>query len=196
MCWVALDRAAKLAHRLGRPAEGEAWRREAEVILADVIANGFGRGRGVFTRTYGSSDLDATALVLPAVGFLPATDPRLEATADRIAGELSDGGYVRRYLADDGLLGREGAFLLCTFWMANVRSLQGRVDEARALFERAAGAANDVGLLAEQVDPSTGALLGNFPQSFSHLALIRSALLLTKGAARGEGRPASDPDSA
>lgn len=189
MCWVALDRAAKLARRLGHPAESARWAREAAEVRGDVLSHGLDPVRGAFTQSYGSRQLDASVLQLPTFGFLPATDPRMRSTLQRIEDELSEGGLVRRYGIEDGLPGREGAFFLCTFWMVNALSAQGRVAEARELFERTVRHANDLGLMSEQVEPATGELVGNFPQAFSHLGLIRCAVLLSEAVERGEGRP-------
>ena len=131
---------------------------------------------GAFTQSFGSDELDASTLMLPIVGFLPADHPQMSATIDAVAARLTDErGLVYRYLAADGLEGDEGSFLLCTFWLAQAHALAGDIDRARATFEAAARYTNDVGLLSEEVDPHTGELLGNFPQAFSHIGLINAA---------------------
>jgi GH15 family glucan-1,4-alpha-glucosidase len=179
MCWVALDRAIGLADRLGAANRVETWRRVREEIRDTVLREGWSERAGAFTQYFGSEALDASNLMLPIVGFLPADDPRVLATIDAIAERLTDDtGLVYRYRTEegvDGLAGEEGTFLLCTFWLAQALALSGQVDRARAAFERAAAYANDVGLLAEEVDPESGELLGNFPQAFSHIGLVNAA---------------------
>jgi len=179
MCWVALDRAIDLADRLDASHRVEEWRRTAGLIRAAILEEGWNHEIGAFTQSFGSSDLDASALMLPIVGFLPADDPRIQSTVDAIIGGLIDErDLVIRYRRGsdvDGLEGREGSFILCTFWLAQVLAQCGRVAEARALFERAIEHVNDVGLLAEEVDAETGELLGNFPQAFSHVGLVNAA---------------------
>jgi GH15 family glucan-1,4-alpha-glucosidase len=163
-----------------------------------VCRHGFDPDRNSFVQSYGSRELDASLLRLPAVGFLPATDPRVTATVAAIRDELSVGdGLILRYSPQaqgpvDGLHEREGAFLACSFWLADALYLTGRLDEARRLFERSLTRCNDVGLLAEQYDPHRGQLTGNFPQALSHLALANTALLLSRPPEMrsGEGRPA------
>jgi GH15 family glucan-1,4-alpha-glucosidase len=174
MCWVALDRAIALADRLHAQDRVEDWKRAREEIAEAVLTQGWNEEAGAYTQYFGSTALDASNLMLPIVGFLPATDPRMRATIDAIAERLTDErGLVYRYRAQDGLGGDQGTFLLCTFWLA--RAQAGEVDRARATFERAIAYANDLGLLAEEVDPASGELLGNFPQAFSHIGLINAA---------------------
>ncbi|WP_136709731.1 glycoside hydrolase family 15 protein [Agromyces sp. H66] len=179
MCWVALDRAIALADRLDASHRVEGWQRTAELIRAAILEEGWNAEAGAFTQSFGSPDLDASALMLPIVGFLPATDPRIQATVDAIIDRLTDDReLVIRYRTGsdiDGLEGHEGSFLLCTFWLAQVLAQSDRVAEARAVFERAIEHVNDVGLLAEEVDADTGEQLGNFPQAFSHLGLVNAA---------------------
>jgi GH15 family glucan-1,4-alpha-glucosidase len=178
MCWVALDRAIALARRLDATDRVAGWRAERDEIWRTVIRDGWNSTAGAFTQCFGSPALDASSLVIPIVGFLPADDPRVLATIDAIAERLVDEcGLVYRYRTDgvDGLTGGEGTFVMCTFWLAQALAMAGRVDRARAVFTRAAGYANDVGLLAEEVDPVTGELLGNFPQAFSHIGLVNAA---------------------
>ena len=181
MAWVALDRAVREARGRDAPEQLVRWRALRDRIHRDVCRHGFDPARGSFVQSYGSTALDASALMLPLVGFLPATDPRILGTVAAIERDLLHHGLVRRYRPDqatDGQEGDEGMFLACSFWLADNYALQGRRTEARTLFERLAGLANDVGLLAEEYDPESGRLLGNFPQAFSHLALIDTALNL------------------
>jgi len=178
MAWVAFDRAAKDVERQGRPGPAQRWRRLADVIHAEVCRRGYDAERGSFVQAYGSGAVDGALLMLPLVGFLPATDPRMLSTVGAIERDLLRDGLVLRYRTDDvrdGLAGDEGAFLACSFWLADNYALQGRHEEARALFERLLGLANDVGLLSEECNPADGQLLGNFPQAFTHVALINTA---------------------
>jgi GH15 family glucan-1,4-alpha-glucosidase len=188
MCWVALDRAIKLADKLRATARVDGWKRAQDEIWNAVVRNGWNEQAAAFTQYYGSADLDASSLMMPVVGFLPADDPRMLATIDAIADRLTDDrGLVYRYRAEggvDGLAGGEGTFLLCTFWLAQALAMVGRVERAREVFERAAGYANDVGLLAEEIDPDTGELLGNFPQAFSHIGLVNAAWAISEAESR------------
>ena len=192
MCWVALDRAVKLADRLHATARVDGWKGAQDEIWHTVVQQGWNEHAGAFTQYYGSTDLDASNLMMPIVGFLPAADPRMLATIDAIADRLTDDrGLVYRYLTAggvDGLAGAEGTFLLCTFWLAQTLAMAGQVDRAREVFERAAGYVNDVGLLAEEVDPDTGELLGNFPQAFSHVGLINAAWAIAEAESRRRER--------
>ncbi|MBA2637873.1 MAG: glycoside hydrolase family 15 protein [Solirubrobacterales bacterium] len=180
MCWVALDRAVALAPRLDEHARVETWSAEREEIRAAILERGFSEARGAYAQAFDSDDLDAAALLMPLVGFLPADDQRMRATIDAIAADLTDDGLVLRYRLhagdnDDGLAGEEGTFVLCSFWLVACLARAGERERAQALFDRVTGFANDVGLLAEEVDISTGELLGNFPQAFSHMGLIVAA---------------------
>jgi GH15 family glucan-1,4-alpha-glucosidase len=179
MCWVALDRAIALAPRLGCEDRVDDWQKVREEIADTVLQRGWSEEAGAFTQYFGSAALDASNLMMPIVGFLPADDPRMLATIDAIAERLTDErGLVYRYRTEegvDGLAGEEGTFLLCTFWLAQALALAGQVDRAREVFERAAGYVTDLGLLAEEVDPATGELLGNVPQAFSHIGLVNAA---------------------
>jgi GH15 family glucan-1,4-alpha-glucosidase len=184
MCWVALDRAVRIAGRIGAPPEKAArWAQVRDEIGSAVRRDGWSESAGAFTQRFGSDDLDASNLMLPIVGFLPATDPQMKATIDAIAERLTDErGLVYRYRTEggvDGLSGEEGTFLLCTFWLAQAQAMAGEVDRARHTFETALGYANDVGLLAEEVDPETGEMLGNFPQAFSHIGLVNAAYAIS-----------------
>ncbi len=182
MCWVALDRALRMADELDAPRRIEAWTREREAIRAAILARGWSEKAQAFTRTFDSEDLDASNLVIPIVGFLPPDDPRVLATIDATVRRLTDEhGLVYRYRTADGLPGEEGTFLLCTFWLAEAQALAGRLAEATATFSRAASYANDLGLLAEEVAPRSRELLGNFPQAFSHVGLINAAWAIFQG---------------
>jgi GH15 family glucan-1,4-alpha-glucosidase len=145
------------------------------------LTGGWSDRAKAFTQSFGSDELDACSLMIPLVGFLPATDHRVLATIDAIEDRLTDDrGLVYRYRAQDGLEGEEGTFLLCTFWLAEALALAGRPARARTVFERAAAFVNDVGLLSEEVDASTGELLGNFPQAFSHIGLVNAAWAISE----------------
>jgi GH15 family glucan-1,4-alpha-glucosidase len=176
MCWAALDCAIALAEQVGATDRLEDWTATREEIRQAILEQGWSEQAGAFSQAFGSDELDASALMMPIVGFLPGDDPRMRATIDAIAERLTDDrGLVYRYRAHDGLEGDEGTFLLCTFWLAQAQALAGEVDRARATFERAIAYGNDVGLLAEEVDPASGELLGNFPQAFSHIGLVNAA---------------------
>jgi alpha,alpha-trehalase len=181
MCWVALDRAISLASHLGAEHRVIDWAAARDEIRCAVLAEGWNERVGAFTQAFGSEALDAANLMLAITGFLPADDPRMKATIDATAARLTDKrGLVYRYLTNDGLTGGEGAFLLCTFWLAEAQVLAGDVDAATATFERAVAAMNDVGLLAEEVDPASGEMIGNFPQAFSHIGLINAAWAISQ----------------
>jgi GH15 family glucan-1,4-alpha-glucosidase len=177
MCWVALDRAADLSAQLGAVERGEHWQAVARQIKATILDEGWNDEVGAFTQSFGSNQLDASALMIPIVGLLPATDPRVLATIDAINDQLTDDqGLVYRYRTSsgvDGLAGEEGTFLLCTFWLAQAQAQAGRVEQARATFDLASQYANDLGLLSEEI--VDGEMVGNFPQAFSHIGLINAA---------------------
>ncbi|MFE5731349.1 MULTISPECIES: glycoside hydrolase family 15 protein [unclassified Streptomyces] len=191
MAWVAADRAVRtLESDPSLPGDAARWRAMRDDIHAQVCARAYDPVRNTFTQSYGSRELDAATLLIPQVGFLPPDDPRVVGTVDAVMAELTHDGYVRRYSADstavDGLPGQEGTFLVCSFWLADALRMTGRPEEARVLFERLVALVNDVGLLAEEYDPATGRQLGNFPQAFSHIGLVGTALALA----------AEDPDPA
>jgi GH15 family glucan-1,4-alpha-glucosidase len=186
MAWVAFDRAVKDVEDLGLEGPVERWRELRERVRADVCANGYDEGLGSFVQSYGSRELDASLLLLPTVGFLEASDPRFRGTVEAIERTLLVDGFVLRYdtgAADDGLPAGEGAFLACSFWLADAYLLLGREDDARRLFGRLLALRNDVGLLAEEYDSRAGRLVGNFPQAFSHIALVDTAHNLGRGRA-------------
>ncbi len=185
MAWVAVDRAVRTVEEwpdLDGPLEK--WRALREEIHDEVCAKGFNTDKQSFTQYYGSDHLDASVLMMPLVGFLPASDPRVISTVEAVQRELVEDGFVLRYRtqddgAVDGLTGREGAFLACSFWLVDCLHMIGRTDEARQMFERLLTLRNDLGLLAEEYDPVAGRLVGNFPQAFSHVSLVNSACRLT-----------------
>jgi GH15 family glucan-1,4-alpha-glucosidase len=182
MAWVAADRMVKLGEMADRKAPTDRWRRLRAAIHADVCRRGFDPGRDAFVQSYGARELDASLLMIPLVGFLPAEDPRVRGTVGAIERELLVDGLVQRYPTEsgvDGLPPGEGLFLACSFWLVDNLVLQGRREEARRLFDRLLALRNDVGLLAEQYDPRARRQLGNFPQALSHIALINSACNLS-----------------
>ncbi len=182
MAWVAFDRAIKDAERFGLDGPVQCWHEQRDAIHRQVCEQGIDAQRGCFVQHYGATDLDASLLLIPAVGFLPPEDPRVRATVDAIQRDLMADGLVLRYPTANGLDGLppgEGAFLPCSFWLVDALSLIGRFAEAEALFERLIGLANDVGLLAEEYDPHAKRQVGNFPQALTHMALVNSARLLS-----------------
>jgi len=193
MCWVAFDRAIKSAEMFSLPAPVERWRRIRDEIHADICAHGYDAQRNTFVQHYGGKALDASLLLIPQVGFLPVGDPRIAGTVRAVESELLHGGLVRRYrteAVDDGLPGDEGAFLACSFWLADAYVMVGRLDDANRLFERLLSLRNDLGLLSEEYDPVRRRMLGNFPQGFSHVGLVNTAYNLAK--AQGPARQRSE----
>jgi len=183
MAWVAFDRAIKSAENFGLEGPLDDWRRLRDEICDDVCTHGYDDKLGTFVQAYGSNQLDASLLLVPCVGFLPVTDPRIANTIKAIERRLMRNGLVMRYSTDDvedALPPGEGAFLACSFWLVDVYTLQERVEEAENLFRRLVGLCNEVGLLSEEYDPGSKRLIGNFPQAFSHLALVSSAYNLTR----------------
>jgi GH15 family glucan-1,4-alpha-glucosidase len=188
MAWVAVDRAVRAVERFGLPGDIDRWRMLRREIHHDVCTHGVDAKRKVFTQSYGAPALDASVLLIPLVGFLPPRDERVVATVEAVRDELGRDGLVRRYLSQeegthevDGLPGGEGTFLPCSFWLCDALALMGRVDEARKRFEKLLALSNDLGLLAEEYDPGTGRQVGNFPQAFSHVALVNTAHNLADG---------------
>ncbi len=190
MAWVAFDRAVKAVERFGLDGRATRWRRLRAEVHAAVCRDGFNAERNAFVQHFGSRDLDASLLMLPLVGFLPATDPRVIGTMEAIRDELTVDGLVLRYSGGDvdGLPPGEGVFLPCSFWLADNLAMAGRTEEARALFERLLSLANDIGLLAEEYDPQRRRLLGNFPQAMTHVALVNTARNLSGPGGPGEHR--------
>ena len=196
MAWVALDRVVKGAEQFGLPGPADRWRELRDRVHAEVCREGFDASIGSFVQSYGSTELDASLLMIPLVGFLPASDARVQGTVAAIERRLMSDGLVMRYdtsAAVDGLPPGEGAFLACSFWLADNYVLLGRRDEARALFERLLSLRNDVGLLAEEYDPRLRRQAGNFPQAFSHVALVDTALNLDSAARPVEQRSSTGP---
>jgi len=189
LCWVALDRAVMLAPHLGPFARTEEWARERDAVRAAILERGWSAARGAYAQAFDSDTLDAAALLMPLYGFLPASEPRMRATIEAIARDLTEDGLVLRYrneagLNADGLAGEEGTFVICSFWLVSCLAEAGEAERAEALFDRLTSYANDLGLLAEEIDTATGEQLGNFPQAFSHIGLIRAAADIDR--ARGQ----------
>jgi GH15 family glucan-1,4-alpha-glucosidase len=194
MAWVAFDRAVKAVESFGLAGPVERWRSLRDRIHDQVCRRAYDPELGTFVQTYGGRELDASLLLMPLVGFLPPQDPRMQGTVAAIQRHLSADGLLLRYntgASDDGLPPGEGAFLACSFWLADNLVLQGRHGEARALFERLLALCNDVGLLAEEFDPRSGRMLGNFPQAFSHVALVNTALNLSRATGPADQRSES-----
>ncbi len=181
MSWVALDRGGRLAPLFGASQHAPTWSRTASEIRNEVLKRGLDSSGSHFVRSYGDDAMDAALLLMPLYGFLSAEDPRVRATIDRVRQELGAGPYVYRYRTEDGIEGDEGAFVLCGFWLAEALALSGRLDEAQEVFEAHAEASNHLGLLAEEIDPTSGVALGNFPQAFSHLGLVNAASRIDRG---------------
>jgi GH15 family glucan-1,4-alpha-glucosidase len=187
MAWVAIDRAIMGVEKGGLPGPADRWKQLRQRIHDEVCERGFNPDKGAFTQYYGCDELDASVLMIPLVGFLPATDERVVTTVEAIERELVVDGFVRRYRTEetgtgavDGLSGSEGAFLPCTFWLIDNLALIGRVDDARAMFERLLGLCNDLGLYAEEYDPRAARMVGNYPQAFTHVGLVNSARYLAR----------------
>lgn len=193
LCWVALDRAIKLGiHRDDRKRFAR-WIQTRGQIRELILHDGYNQEVAAFTQSIGGKALDATALMIPLLGLLPATDERVKSTLRRIEESLSANGLVYRYLTDDGLPGREATFGICSFWLVDNLALSGHIDEARELFERLTRYAGPLHLFSEQIVPESGTFLGNYPQGFTHLALIRSAFHIAKAEATGPERVSNDP---
>lgn len=189
MVWMALDRAVRLAEGGVIDGDVEGWCRNIDLVRDEVLERGFDPALGAFRQSYERGIVDASNLLIPLTEFLPFDDPRVQANLDRTLDELMTDGLVHRYHGDDGVAGGEGAFGLCTFWAVDALALSGRVDEASELYRSMLARANHLGLFSEQIDPASGGFLGNFPQAFTHLGVINSALYL----AHVEGRPSPIP---
>ncbi len=201
MCWVALDRAVKMVKQINAEDRVSRWTALRDEIRKVILEQGWSDRAQAFTQSFGSDDLDASNLMIPIVGFLPADDPRVLSTIDAIAKNLSDEhGLIFRYRAHDGLAGDEGTFLLCTFWLSQAQAKAGQIERAKDTFSTAISFANDLGILAEEVDPRTRELLGNFPQAFSHIGLVNAAWTIADAERRlpdrGEDQVPSLPKSA
>jgi GH15 family glucan-1,4-alpha-glucosidase len=185
MCWTALDRAVKLAPQLGEHAKVEEWTSARDAIREAILTRGWSEKRQAFAQAFDSDELDAAVLLMPIYGFLPATDPRMRSTIEAVARDLTEDGLVLRYrnregVNADGLSGEEGTFVICSFWLVDCLAKAGEVDRAEALYDQLAGYANDLGLLAEEIDTATGEQLGNFPQAYSHIGLITAGYEIDK----------------
>jgi alpha,alpha-trehalase len=191
LCWTALDRAVKLAPKLGMYAKVAEWEAERDRIRDAILTRGWSEAKQAYAQSFESDKLDAAQLLMPLVDFLPATDERMRSTIEAIARELTQDGLVLRYLNEeglneDGLTGEEGTFVICSFWLVSCLARLGEVDRAEALFDQLAGSANDLGLLAEEIDVANGELLGNFPQAFSHIGLITAAWEIDQARAKAD----------
>jgi len=195
MCWVALDRSIKSCERFGLEGPVDRWRKLCERIRQDICTHGYDARMNSFVQYYGGTALDASLLLIPQVGFLPAGDRRVQGTIAAIERKLMRDGLLLRYSteeSDDGLPGEEGAFLACSFWLADAYIMQGRLDDAERLFERLLALRNDLGLLAEEYDVARRRLVGNFPQGFSHIGLVNTAYNLGKAGGTARQRSTSD----
>jgi GH15 family glucan-1,4-alpha-glucosidase len=196
MAWAAFDRAVKAVEQFGeKDGDVDAWRRARDDVRREVMAGGYNEKLNAFTQYYGSTDADASLLMLPMVGFIDPKDPRMVGTVKLVQDQLVRDGFVQRYPARagiDGLEGGEGVFLICSFWLADNLALQGRTHEAREMFERLLALRNDVGLLSEEFDPARQRLVGNFPQAFSHVGLVNTARNLTAGNGPAQHRGSED----
>ena len=197
MSWVAVDRGLRLAERCMRKAPERRWKKAREEIREAIETEGYDRERGVFVQAFGSAELDAVLLRLPVIEFVAYDDERMIRTTDAIMRELDFDGLLRRYTLDDGLEGEEGAFVACSFWLAECLAHQGRPEEARTAFDRATSTANGLGLFAEQYDPVSGEMLGNFPQTLSHISHLEAALALAESQeGAGESSELIGPEAA
>jgi GH15 family glucan-1,4-alpha-glucosidase len=193
MIWMALDKAIRLHRACGWKNSINEWIAVREQVKNEVLDRGYDRELGCFVQSYGSKELDAANLRLPLMGLLPPNDPRVQGTIDRTMERLTENGLVYRYLSDDSFPEGEGAFGLCTFWLVDALALSGRLEEARAIFEGVVGLGNHVGLFSEQYDAATGEALGNFPQAFTHVGLINSAMNLTRAEECAVPMPMEEP---
>jgi GH15 family glucan-1,4-alpha-glucosidase len=177
MCWAALDRGIRLAEECMRKAPERRWKQCRYEIRAAIVGEGYDEERGIFVQAFGNKELDASLLLLPQVSFVDYEDERMVRTTDAIREGLDDDGLIKRYIVDDGQ--REGAFLACSFWLAQCLAHQGRLEEAGEVFDRAVSTGNDLGLFSEEYDTEAGEMLGNFPQALTHLSHISAAVALT-----------------
>jgi len=181
MCWVAIDRGRKLAEKLGYGGNWDYWNKNWQLVRDNLIKKGWNPGRKAFTQHYDTEALDASNLFISLYGFLPVSDERIISTIDQISSELALGnGLLKRYIADDGLQGKEGAFLWCSFWLVRNYIRMGRLDYAESLYDKLLCYGNHLGLFSEMVDPATREALGNFPQALTHLAIIITGLELNQ----------------
>jgi GH15 family glucan-1,4-alpha-glucosidase len=187
-CWTAIERGLTLAEECARRAPLRRWQRAREEIGQAIQTRGYDEQRGVFVQCFDEPELDAASLLLPVLGFVEFSDERMMRTADAVHETLGDGGFLRRYEREDGLSGSEGAFLACSFWLAECYARQGRLEQAREVFDHAIGAASPSGLFSEQIDPDSRELLGNYPQALTHLSQIAAAIAIEQGAGRVAAR--------
>ncbi|MEW5746409.1 MAG: glycoside hydrolase family 15 protein [Nitrospirota bacterium] len=189
MCWVALDRGIRIVEKLGMDANTAHWKSVQQEIRQAIETQGFSRRLNSFVQHFDGEELDASSLLIPLMEFLPFDDPRVQGTIDAVKQNLMRNGFVYRYLTDDGLPGREGCFILCSFWLVDALALSGRREEALEVFSTICSHASPLGLLAEEIDPDTGEQLGNYPQAYSHIGLINSALYLGKAFGKEQRGP-------
>jgi GH15 family glucan-1,4-alpha-glucosidase len=182
MSWVALDRATKVAVARGQAERASTWKADLEAIREAILREGWSEPKRSFVQSFGSEAADASLLLMPIVGFLPASDERVQDTIQRIREELGSGPFIHRYRVPDGLPGQEGAFLICSFWMVEALAMAGETREARERFDALCRLAGPLGLFCEEVDPATGDPLGNFPQALTHLSQTQAALALERQA--------------
>jgi GH15 family glucan-1,4-alpha-glucosidase len=184
-CWVALDRAVRIAEELGMGEDRATWTALRDKIRLSIMERGWDGAVGSFVRSYGSKHLDAANLLMPQVRFIGANDPKMRATIDKTMGTLmTENKFVYRYLSDDGIPGEEGAFLICSFWLVSCLTMEGRLDEAEKLLDSLVECSNHLGLFSEEIDPKTGEMLGNFPQAFTHMGFVTATAALTKALAK------------
>jgi GH15 family glucan-1,4-alpha-glucosidase len=196
MAWVSFDRTIKGAEAFQLKTDVERWRKLRDQIHQDVCEHAYSAKLGSFTQAYGSDQLDAALLLIPQVGFLPVSDPRVRGTIEAIEKNLMVDGFVQRYRTehvDDGLPAGEGVFLACSFWMVSALKMLGRTEDARRLYDRLLTLRNDVGLLAEEYDPHARRQLGNFPQALSHISLINAGFEFNRASSPGTQRAESSP---
>jgi pentatricopeptide repeat protein len=181
MCWSALDRGVRMAEELGRKAPVDKWKKTRDKVRRAIEEKGYDRDRGVFIQAFDFPRMDSALLLLPVTGFIEYGDERMIRTTDAVREELDEHGFLRRYEADrDGLEGKEGTFLACTFWLVECLARQGRLEEAHGIFQKALSAGNDLFLFSEEYDSVNREMLGNFPQGLTHLSLIAAAMALSE----------------
>ncbi|MGI0090116.1 MAG: glycoside hydrolase family 15 protein, partial [Nitrososphaerales archaeon] len=184
-CWVAADRAVKIATALGSLEDAREWTKLRDTIREDIYSKGFDESIGSFVRAYGSKSLDSANLLMPQVRFISVNDPKMIGTIDATMKKLlAEDKFLYRYLDDDGLAGKEGAFLICSFWLVSCLTMAGRLDEAEKMMDSIIGYSNHLGLFSEEIDPKTGEMLGNFPQAFTHMGFITAATTLGRALAK------------